>query len=110
MSDAKILSKADPNGRFWDEDLIYHVLNHKFRRSLLLCLARGGPRPASQLGGIKLGSTIKQLVEMIEAGLVVKSPNPKDGRQPIYGLVPAVPVVKTETGVVIDFGFCVVRL
>ena len=109
MADTTIQPNADPNGRVWDEDAIYFVLNSRSRRNILLCLARGGPRTASQLGG-KLGSTIKHLVEMIDAGLVVKSPNPNDGRQPIYSLISAVPVVKTETGGVIDFGFCTIRL
>jgi len=41
---------------------------------------------------------------------IVQLGNPKDGRRLCYALSPAVPVVKTETGVVIDFGFCLVRL
>jgi hypothetical protein len=41
---------------------------------------------------------------------IVQLGNPKDGRRLCYALSLAVPVVKTETGVVIDFGFCLVRL
>ena len=111
MSETKIQPKTDINGHQWDEDQVYHVLNHRFRRNMLLNLARNGPRPASQLRGtIKLGATIKQLVEMIKAGIVVKLPNPNDGRQPIYALASIVPFTKTEEGAVIDFGFCLVRL
>lgn len=110
MPDAKIPPVADSNGRAWNQDVIYSVLNHPFRRHLLLSLAQKGPLPARQLGGRRLGTTLKHLVLMIEAELVMKCPNPNDGRQPIYALTPAVPVVKTDSGVQLDFGFCIVRL
>ena len=36
--------------------------------------------------------------------------NPRDGRRLLYVLSPGVPLVKTEKGAVVDFGFCLVRL
>ncbi|MBI5772701.1 MAG: hypothetical protein HZA89_03035, partial [Verrucomicrobia bacterium] len=75
--------------------------------------ARGEPRPASVLKagvGRRLDATLKHLIALRAAGLVVTRPDPADGRRMLYSLSPTVPVVKTDKGAVIDFGCCVVRL
>jgi len=97
----------------WNEDLVYATLGDPVRRRLLLALARGGPQPGVDLmGGVgrRLSATLKHLAVMRASGMVLMQENRKDGRRLCYALSPAVPVVKTETGVVIDFGFCLIRL
>ncbi len=47
---------------------------------------------------------------MRSEGLLVVKPDPTDARRQLYSLVPAIPVVTTESGQVINFGFCMVRL
>jgi hypothetical protein len=97
----------------WDEDVIYATLANPVRRRILLSLARNGPQTGAQLmGGVKrqLSATLKHLVEMRSAGLVMTHENPGDGRRLLYLLSPGVPLTKTEKGAVVDFGFCLLRL
>ena len=96
----------------WNEDLIYSMLADPVRRQLLLTLAQNGGQPASGLMsgvGRRLDATLKQLTTLREAGLLVTTPDRVDKRRVLYSLAPSVPVVKTETGVTIDFGFCQLR-
>jgi DNA-binding transcriptional ArsR family regulator len=60
--------------------------------------------------GRRLDATLKHLIALRAAGLVVTRPDPVDGRRMLYSLAPTVPVVKTDKGAVMDFGCCVVRL
>ena len=98
----------------WNEDLIFSLLSDPVRRRLLLNLARCGVgQAASQLnGGVgrRLDATLKHLTALRNAGLLVTQPDKVDARRMLYSLSPAVPLVKTETGSVIDFGFCSLRL
>jgi DNA-binding transcriptional ArsR family regulator len=98
----------------WNEDLIFSLLADPVRRRLLLNLARCGVgQAASQLnGGVgrRLDATLKHLTALRNAGLLVTQPDKVDARRMLYSLSPAVPLVKTETGSVIDFGFCSLRL
>jgi DNA-binding transcriptional ArsR family regulator len=96
----------------WNEDVVFSALADPVRRRLLFSLARNGAQPASRLmsvAGRRLDATLKQLVTLRAAGLLVTTPDPQDGRRMLYALAPAVPLVKMETGVVIDFGFCRLR-
>ena len=52
-------------------------------------------------------ATLKHLTTLRDAGLLLTAPDPQDKRRTLYRLAPSVPVVKTETGMAIDFGFCV---
>jgi hypothetical protein len=56
-----------------------------------------------------LDATLKHLTAMRSAGLLVIAPDPTDGRRMLYSLAPSVPVVKSPEGIVIDFGFCLLR-
>ena len=101
------------NAAAWNEDLVFAVLADPVRRKLLATLALNGGQPASGLmsvAGRRLDATLKQLVSMREAGLLVTTPDPQDGRRMLYSLAPAVPVKKTEAGVELDFGFCRLRV
>ena len=97
----------------WNPDEIFPVLADPARRRLLLALARGGPQAGALLMhtvGKRLSATVKHLTAMRAAGLLVMETDPADGRRMRYGLSPAVPLMKTGTGAVIDFGFCLLRL
>ena len=98
----------------WNPDLIFSVLAEPARRALLLSLAHGKPKAATDLRGatrLRLDATLKHLSAMHSAGLLVTSPDPTDGRRMLYALEPSVPATKTPEGrIVIDFGFVMLRL
>ena len=113
MTDTNSPSVPAPVPSIWDQDLIFAALADPARRRLLVTLARTGGQPASALKvglGRTLDATLKQLYHMRDAGFVLTQPDPADHRRMLYALAPSVPVVKTETGTVIDFGFCLLRL
>lgn len=103
---------AVPTPGQWKPDLIFSVLVEPARRALLFSLAASPARPASVLRGatsLRLDATLKHLSVLRAAGLLVTAPDPVDERRTLYSLAPTVPVVKTDAGIVIDFGCCVVR-
>jgi hypothetical protein len=63
-------------------------------------------------GGKFLDATLKHLVALRGAGLVVTAENPQDDHHLLYHLLyhlfPAIPVTKTATGWEMDFGYCLV--
>ena len=100
------------NTASWDPELIFPTLGDPVRRRLLFALARGGAHPASVLkieAHRRLDATLKHLVAMRRAGLLVVKPDPVDGRRMLYSLAPSMPLTKTEGWTVIDFGFCLLR-
>lgn len=113
MPDTTLPANVRPSGPVWDEDLVFQTLGHRARRRLLVAIAAGGPRPAEDLTGAsgkRLDATLKHLVSLRAARLVVQQENPRDGRKYLYALAPNVPVTRTEKGLVLDFGFATVRL
>jgi hypothetical protein len=97
----------------WDADLIFPVLADRVRRQLLIALARQGGQSATALCGAahrRLDCTLKHLTAMRSAGLVVMKPDTQDRRRQLYSLTASVPLMKTPDGMVIDFGFCLIRL
>ena len=113
MANASPVPANVPNFPQWNPDVIFPVLADPARRRLLLALARGGPQAGALLMhgvGKRLSATVKHLTAMRAAGLLVMESDPLDGRRMRYALSPAVPLVKTETGAVIEFGFCLLRL
>lgn len=97
----------------WDEDLIFPVLADPVRRRLLIALARKGGQPATTLCNVshrRLDCTLKHLGSLRTAGLVVMKPDTQDRRRQLYSLTASVPLMNTPTGLVIDFGFCLIRL
>lgn len=109
MSDATL----PVNPVSWDPDLIYWALAEPPRRQILLALASRGPQPAGDLLGAtrrRLDATLKHLQTLRSAGLVTRQENSRDGRKYLYALTPQVPLAKTDKGVVLDFGFLLVRL
>ena len=97
---------------WWDGDLVFSMAGDPLRRRLLLILAKGGAKTGFELKsnvGRQLGTALKQLAILCKAGMVIKLPNPKDGRQPLYQLAPNITVINTAKGPEIDFGSGVVR-
>lgn len=93
-------------------DTVYAALGDPTRRRLLQILADGQGRTATVLAGNvgkRLDATLKHLVALRGAGLVVTAENPQDGRRQLYHLSPAIPATKTERGWELDFGYCLVR-
>ena len=112
MQAASPSPSAAPVPAQWKPDLIFSVLADPVRRSLLRSLAAGGGKPASVLRGAsgrRLDATLKHLTAMRAAGLLVTTPDAVDGRRMLYSLAPSVPLAKSAEGVVMDFGFCVLR-
>jgi DNA-binding transcriptional ArsR family regulator len=93
-------------------DTVYAVLGDPTRRRLLQILAHGQAHTATTLAGNvgkRLDATLKHLVALRAAGLVITAENPDDGRRQLYHLAPGIPVTKTERGWEMDFGYCLVR-
>jgi DNA-binding transcriptional ArsR family regulator len=114
MSEPQQTPPAANPARAWDADLLFAALGDPVRRRILLVLADGKARTATELKGSanrKLDATLKHMVALRAGGLVVTQENPVDGRRLLYSLAPGVQVRQTEAGGrEIDFGPCVVRL
>lgn len=93
-------------------DTVYAALGDPTRRRILQILAHGQAHTATTLAGNvgkRLDATLKHLVTLRGAGLVITAENPDDGRCQLYHLSPSIPVTKTDTGWEMDFGYCLVR-
>jgi predicted transcriptional regulator len=93
-------------------DALNLALAESVRRRLIRTLADGQPRTAAELtanSGRALDATLKYLIHLRAAGIVIMFKNPIGSQRNRYKLNPAIPVTKTETGWEIDFGYCVVR-
>lgn len=93
-------------------DTVYAALGDPTRRRILQILAHGKAHTATVLAGNvgkRLDATLKHLVALRGAGLVITEPNPQDGRRQLYRLAPSIPVTKTDQGWEMDFGYCLVR-
>ena len=97
----------------WNPDVVFPVLADPIRRRVLLALANGEPKTATQLTGAssrRLDATLKHLLALRNAGLVITRDDPVDSRRQLYSLSPAVPLTKTEKGIELDFGFVLLRI
>lgn len=103
---------APATGGF-DPKIIFPVLANEKRRRILAILAGGEGRAASQLApviGLKQDATLKHLIELRAAGLVTMARDPDDDRRQRYTISPAIAVTRTEKGLEMDFGCCLVRV
>ena len=92
---------------------VFSILGNEKRRRLLVALADGVGRAASQLAPLisrTQDATMKHLLEMKAARLVTMARDPVDERRQLYTLSPAVQVRRTEAGLEMDFGCCLIRL
>lgn len=111
MSDAQPAAPV-PGTPAFDPDFVFPLLSDATRRRALVTIARSGPKTATDLAGSngkRADTTLKHLVVLVKAGLLLTAPDPNDGRKTRYGLSPKVLVTKTAEGTVLDFGCCVVR-
>jgi DNA-binding transcriptional ArsR family regulator len=93
-------------------DTVFAALGEPTRRRLLLALSDGVPRRATDLtktAGKRFDATLKHLIALRNAGLIVANPDPTDSRRQLYSLAPSVRVAQTPEGKTMDFGYCVVR-
>jgi DNA-binding transcriptional ArsR family regulator len=94
-------------------NVVFAMLADPARRRLLETLAAGIPRRASQLAPAvsrRLDATLKHLVALRDAGLVVTQDDAKDRRRQLYSLSLAITVRAVEGGQEIDFGCCLLRV
>lgn len=95
-----------------DADTVFAALGDRTRRRILLALADGKPRTATAIvpaSGKRFDATLKHLVALRNAGLIVTSQDQKDGRRQAYTLAPSVVVTEATDGKTMDFGYCLVR-
>jgi DNA-binding transcriptional ArsR family regulator len=113
MSDASQPAAPFANPPQWNADAVFAALGDPVRRTLLLTIARGGPKPATVLKDFanrRLNATLKHLAALRAAGLLVTEPDRVDKRRMLYALSPALQVTKSDAGFAMDFGFCLLRL
>ena len=94
-------------------DFIFAALGDPVRRRILQALADGQPRVAKDLAsGVarRISATIKHLAVLRGAGLIVARENPQDGHRQHYVLGAGITVTRTERGLEMDFGCCLVRI
>lgn len=96
-----------------DADTVFAALGDRTRRRLLVAMSDGRPRRAMALTGTagkRFDATLKHLIALRNAGLIVANPDPTDSRRQLYTLAPCVKVAETPEGKTMDFGYCVVRM
>ena len=98
--------------RHFDTDEVFLMINDPFRRAVIRALATGGMKVATDLGwakGIQRHNKLKHLAALCKAGILVQKENPKDARQPLFGLAPSAVVCQTENVLTVEFGCCMLR-
>ncbi len=95
-----------------DADTVFAALSERTRRRILLAMADGKPRTATAVAGLsgkKFDATLKHLIALRNAGLIVAAQDAVDGRRQAYTLAPSLIVTDAPEGKTMDFGYCVVR-
>ena len=97
----------------WDAHVIFELFGDPVRRRLILALARDGWLAPSQLKdkvGRNIDATMKRLVAIRANGMLAFKADTVDKRRQLCSLVPTVPIVKTDKGRVLNFGYLSVPL
>ena len=97
----------------WDADVIFKLFKDPVRRGLFLALARHGSLPPSKLKDIirrDIDTTIKRLRVFRSNRLVEMTNDTVDTRRQFCSLASTVPIVKTDKGRVLNFGYLAVPL
>ena len=113
MSEPASLPTVPVTVKTVDADTVFAALGDRTRRRILLALFDGQPRRATVLAGAsgkRFDATLKHLVALRNAGLIVAALDPVDARRQVYTLAPSVKVAETPEGRTMDFGYCLVRL
>lgn len=93
-------------------DTVFAALGDATRRRILLGVADGKPRTATAIAsfsGKRFDATLKHLIALRNAGLLVAAQDAVDGRRQAYTLAPSVIVTNAAEGKTMDFGYCIVR-
>lgn len=72
--------------------------------------SRAAATDLQRLSGKRFDATLKHVVALRDAGLIVGQPDPTDKRRQIYSLSPALKVGDTPLGRMLDFGYGLLRL
>ena len=110
MAAAATTLPTNGTAQYFDPDEIFFLLSDASRRRVLISLLNGAALSASQLCGtahMRQSSAEKHVARLHKAGLLVSRPDHVDKRRMLYSLSPLVPVMKTQTGVAMHFGCCV---
>jgi len=94
-------------------DTVFAALGDSTRRRILLAMADGKPRTATAIAtfsGKRFDATLKHLIALRNAGLLVAAQDTTDGRRQAYTLAPSVIVSGAPEGKTMDFGNCLVRI
>ncbi len=94
-------------------DTVMAAVGDPTRRRILVALADGKPRRCTDLksvSGKRFDATLKHVVALRNAGLIVGQDDPTDKRRQIYTLSPALKVGDTPMGRMLDFGYGLLRL
>ena len=115
FKDAALMgNQQSPAAIQWPMDKVLPMFAHPLRWKILLALAEKGPLTASALPGAGslrgLNSVLKHLGVLRKLNWVVQIENPGDGRKFLYAVSPALPLVQTEHGPVLDFTYATFRL
>lgn len=115
MTDPAQLPTVTVTVKTVDADTVFAALGDPTRRRLLLAMADRVPRRTKALSGLcgkRFDATLKHLIALLHAGLIVSEQDKEDGRRQLYTLAPSVKVEVEETpnGKTMDFGYCLVRL
>ncbi len=93
-------------------DTVFAALGDSTRRRILLAMADGKPRTATAVtsfSGKRFDATLKHLIALRNAGLIVAFQDAVDGRRQAYTLAPSTIVTDAPEGKTMDFGYCLVR-
>ena len=113
MSDPAPLPSVTVTVKTVDADTVFAALGDRTRRRLLLVMCDRQPRRAKAFTGMagkRFEATLKHLIALRNAGLIVANPDPTDSRRQLYSLAPSVKVTDSPEGKTMDFGCCVVRM
>lgn len=113
MDDPKPLPFVTMTTQIIPADTVMAAVCDPTRRRILVALADGTPRRCSALQSVtgkRFDATLKHVIALRDAGLIVGVPDPTDGRRQIYSLSPALKVGDTPLGRMLDFGYGLLRL
>lgn len=112
MSPAASLPTVMTTAKTVPADTVFAALGDPTRRRILLAMADGKPRTATAVtsfSGKRFDATLKHLIALRNAGLIVAAQDAADGRRQAYTLAPSVIVTDAPEGKTMDFGYCMVR-
>jgi DNA-binding transcriptional ArsR family regulator len=112
MSDPTAFTVTTTTVRTVDADTVFLALSDPTRRQILVSLFDGMPHGVSGIGGPqpKHRDLVRKHCEaLVKSGLILREPDPQDGRRSYYKLAPGVKASTTQEGRTLDFGCCIIR-